>query len=688
MKFLCDRCKTRYSIGDDRVRGKILKIRCKNCANVITVREGMTDEGAATEDAVAPNGRAARPTTTAPKPAHTAVANGAKPPAALDEEWYVSIDGEQSGPYSLTEAQKWIGARPFDAELHCWSEGFDDWLPVDKVSHFRGLRKKPAASTVGAPPPTPRATVRPAPIEEEPKPLFAATMASLERGMAEQNSRLASPAAGLEARPVVRATPSGGVPVPRGGSNGSNGANGGPAPVATKGSAPVASSGKAATGPTPSPKVGAKSGPASSLPKPGTGTGPSPVAPAPHDAAAPLATKSTGTGPTASRAAAPRLQTQPGHTPAPPGVPGFDVTSDLDSPDSATAVGGLPVPDEPRPLAAKPAFPLPAPLPTPNPFAPQSPLFPSAAPDPDDDGGLDIGEVSRVVNLADIMRPPAKKNQTSPVRRMPGPNPSLGRTGSAPKLDPASLHTTPMHGTGALLSAPATEAPLLTPDAMADAQQPELQPPPPPVQQRRSLVALLLVAVVLLGGVGAVVAFVLTNNGETVQQLGLGPDQADQIDTTRPEDQIRHNPLIPQIGSNGSAATIPHIPLNPIHKPNPIGPLIGPGSNGKVESDPLSPTSPLKPDEVEDMSSKQATGATRCWERALRKQPYLQKDIKKVTVTVTVDAPGTVSNVQIAGMPTEDGGLGVCLQAFIRAWRFRQSSSGITAKFSMVFQNG
>ena len=41
MKFLCDRCKTRYSIGDDRVRGKILKIRCKNCANVITVREGM-----------------------------------------------------------------------------------------------------------------------------------------------------------------------------------------------------------------------------------------------------------------------------------------------------------------------------------------------------------------------------------------------------------------------------------------------------------------------------------------------------------------------------------------------------------------------------------------------------------------------------------------------------------------------
>src|ERR1043166_678517 len=44
VKFLCDRCKTQYSIGDDRVRGKILKIRCKNCGNVITVREGMSSE--------------------------------------------------------------------------------------------------------------------------------------------------------------------------------------------------------------------------------------------------------------------------------------------------------------------------------------------------------------------------------------------------------------------------------------------------------------------------------------------------------------------------------------------------------------------------------------------------------------------------------------------------------------------
>ncbi|HEY6040116.1 MAG TPA: zinc-ribbon domain-containing protein, partial [Kofleriaceae bacterium] len=70
MKFLCDRCKTRYSIGDDRVRGKILKIRCKNCANVITVREGMSVDDAGESSR-------GRPTTGAPIPSASAPAGSA-----------------------------------------------------------------------------------------------------------------------------------------------------------------------------------------------------------------------------------------------------------------------------------------------------------------------------------------------------------------------------------------------------------------------------------------------------------------------------------------------------------------------------------------------------------------------------------------------------------------------------------
>ena len=52
MKFSCDRCATRYSIGDDKVRGKILKIRCKTCGNIVVVREA-TGAVQATAGAVA-----------------------------------------------------------------------------------------------------------------------------------------------------------------------------------------------------------------------------------------------------------------------------------------------------------------------------------------------------------------------------------------------------------------------------------------------------------------------------------------------------------------------------------------------------------------------------------------------------------------------------------------------------------
>ncbi len=51
MKFLCGSCRTKYQISDDKVRGKILTIRCKKCGAKILVRESLANRG---ETAVAP----------------------------------------------------------------------------------------------------------------------------------------------------------------------------------------------------------------------------------------------------------------------------------------------------------------------------------------------------------------------------------------------------------------------------------------------------------------------------------------------------------------------------------------------------------------------------------------------------------------------------------------------------------
>ena len=45
MKLVCDRCQTRYSIADEKIGERILRIRCKTCNNVITVQAGAVVPG-------------------------------------------------------------------------------------------------------------------------------------------------------------------------------------------------------------------------------------------------------------------------------------------------------------------------------------------------------------------------------------------------------------------------------------------------------------------------------------------------------------------------------------------------------------------------------------------------------------------------------------------------------------------
>ncbi|HMI92821.1 MAG TPA: zinc-ribbon domain-containing protein, partial [Polyangiales bacterium] len=76
MKIVCEACGAKYSIADDRVAGKVFKIRCKRCSEVIVVR-GDQPEAAA--------------------PAQAAAG------ATYDDQsaiWHVVVDGEQAGPYA------------------------------------------------------------------------------------------------------------------------------------------------------------------------------------------------------------------------------------------------------------------------------------------------------------------------------------------------------------------------------------------------------------------------------------------------------------------------------------------------------------------------------------------------------------------------------------------------------------
>lgn len=126
MKIVCDACSAKYSISDDKVQGKVFKIRCKKCSNIIVVRG---------------NASAAAPAEPSPQEKDTRVFDYGYDDAggAAESVWHVVIDQDQVGPLSVAEVQKRFAAGEIDADSYIWREGFTDWLPISQVDAFATL---------------------------------------------------------------------------------------------------------------------------------------------------------------------------------------------------------------------------------------------------------------------------------------------------------------------------------------------------------------------------------------------------------------------------------------------------------------------------------------------------------------------------------------------------------------------
>ena len=141
----------------------MLKIRCKACNNVITVREE-------TRRRRRPRRRPIRCTTALDElPAATTSTRACRrcrraaptSPGSADE-WYVSFDGEQEGPLPLARALDRVRVeRPRGKECFCWRGGFFVWLPIEDVPEFAPALRK-------LPPPIPAVRPRPATAARRP----------------------------------------------------------------------------------------------------------------------------------------------------------------------------------------------------------------------------------------------------------------------------------------------------------------------------------------------------------------------------------------------------------------------------------------------------------------------------------------------------------------------------------------
>jgi len=139
MKIVCDACQAKYSISDDKVQGKVFKIRCKKCSNIIVVRGGAS---------------VAEPAPQPPQEKDTRVYDygyegGDRAPAGDEAVWHVVINQDQVGPMTAVDVQRRLATGEIDAETYIWREGFPDWLPLAQVDTFAGLLASSGGASAG-----------------------------------------------------------------------------------------------------------------------------------------------------------------------------------------------------------------------------------------------------------------------------------------------------------------------------------------------------------------------------------------------------------------------------------------------------------------------------------------------------------------------------------------------------------
>jgi predicted Zn finger-like uncharacterized protein len=122
MKIECDKCGAKYSIADDKVRGKTFKIRCKKCSNVIIVRDKAGGGDASESEA-----------------------------PADEPGWHLAIGGETVGPLTELEVRERHAAGEIDRDTSVWQEGFEDWLPLGDVPTFSDLTESGGSAGAMAP---------------------------------------------------------------------------------------------------------------------------------------------------------------------------------------------------------------------------------------------------------------------------------------------------------------------------------------------------------------------------------------------------------------------------------------------------------------------------------------------------------------------------------------------------------
>lgn len=183
MKFLCDNCKAKYQIADDKVAGKTVRMKCRKCGHQIEVRAAVTETSVSTAppkpdappapqkpaaprqstlatslSATKPRAHQSQPGVTGSALAGAFQRNVQDSPASVGspsvtndrvelsvtDEWYVAINGVPVGPVRISELRRKAAAGAVTEDSLCWQEGLEEWRPVRAVPELAAIVREAA----------------------------------------------------------------------------------------------------------------------------------------------------------------------------------------------------------------------------------------------------------------------------------------------------------------------------------------------------------------------------------------------------------------------------------------------------------------------------------------------------------------------------------------------------------------
>jgi predicted Zn finger-like uncharacterized protein len=217
VKFLCEQCKAKYQIADEKAAGKTVRMKCRKCGYLIEVRAAVTETSAAGAGSMLPEPKAhssSRPPGSAfagqaagspgappaaprapqkpgpprANPLATSLAS-AKPPAKAPErsttgalagafkstvqrdeessapfdmadlspsdEWYVAINGVPVGPIRIGEVRRKAALGAVTEDSLCWQEGMDEWRALRSFPELVAIVREAFSSGRSSLPPPP-----------------------------------------------------------------------------------------------------------------------------------------------------------------------------------------------------------------------------------------------------------------------------------------------------------------------------------------------------------------------------------------------------------------------------------------------------------------------------------------------------------------------------------------------------